>query len=164
MGVSMTLGRKGFFMVAAVCVSSFVMNTTVYSESVKSEKKDTVATVAHEKKLKPQTTCPIMGGAINKKQYVDYKDKRIYVCCGGCVAEVKKDPEAAIKKLADMGQEPEVIPAVKSQGATNTKTPAKDTSMKEMKMSGSDMKGMDMSGMDMSKDSSMKGMDHRKMK
>lgn len=144
----MTIGRKSFVVAAVFCVSSFLASTTVFSETVKSEKKDTVATVTHAKQLKPQTTCPIMGGAIDKKQYVDYKDKRIYVCCGGCVAEVKNDPEAAIKKLADMGQEPEII------ASAHTKTAPKDTAMK----------GMNMSGMNMSKDTSMKGMDHSKMK
>jgi len=50
-----------------------------------------------------QTTCPVMGGKINKKLYVDYKGKRIYVCCGGCISTVKADPEKYIKKLEKEG-------------------------------------------------------------
>lgn len=66
-------------------------------------------TLTHVKALTPQTTCPVMGNPIDKTQYVDYKGKRIYVCCAGCIAEIKKDPEKYIKKLADMGQSVEVI-------------------------------------------------------
>lgn len=64
---------------------------------------------ASKKALAPQTTCPVMGNAIDKSQYVDYKDKRIYVCCGGCIDAVKKDPETYIKKLEAMGQGVETI-------------------------------------------------------
>lgn len=73
--------------------------------------KDSTAknTGAHKKVLAPQTTCPVMGNPIDKTLYVDYKGKRIYVCCAGCIDEVKKDPEKYIKKLADMGQSVEVI-------------------------------------------------------
>jgi ribulose 1,5-bisphosphate carboxylase large subunit-like protein len=56
-----------------------------------------------------QKTCPIVGGAINKKLYVDYKGKRIYACCQGCVDAIKKDPDAAIKKLNKLGEKPEKI-------------------------------------------------------
>jgi YHS domain-containing protein len=59
---------------------------------------------AAAQKLAPQKTCPIMGGAIDKNLYLDFKGKRIYVCCGGCIDAVKKDPEAALKKLAELGE------------------------------------------------------------
>jgi YHS domain-containing protein len=54
-------------------------------------------------KLKPQTTCPVMGGKIDKKLYADVDGKRIYVCCPGCIATIKKDPAKYIKKLEDQG-------------------------------------------------------------
>jgi hypothetical protein len=57
----------------------------------------------------PQTTCPIVGFSIDKKYYVDYKGKRIYVCCKECLGQVKKDPEAALRKLRSLGQEPETL-------------------------------------------------------
>jgi hypothetical protein len=56
--------------------------------------------------LKFQETCPIMGLAIDRKLYVDHRDKRIYVCCKGCLSQVTANPEAAINKLADLGQAP----------------------------------------------------------
>ena len=46
-----------------------------------------------------QTTCPVMGGEISKSLYVDANGKRIYVCCQGCIEEVRKDPEKYITKL-----------------------------------------------------------------
>jgi YHS domain-containing protein len=59
--------------------------------------------------LKPQTTCPVTGDPIDKKLYVDYKGKRIYVCCGDCAAKLKKNPEKYLKKLNKTGQEAETI-------------------------------------------------------
>lgn len=56
-----------------------------------------------EPKMKAQTLCPVMGGKINPDLYVDVNGKRIYVCCRGCVAEVKKHPAKYIKKLEDQG-------------------------------------------------------------
>jgi len=53
----------------------------------------------------PQTqiVCPVLGGKIDKKVYVDYQGKRIYFCCQGCEAEFKKDPEKYMKKMQDQG-------------------------------------------------------------
>jgi YHS domain-containing protein len=46
-----------------------------------------------------QTSCPVMGGAINKKYFRDYKGRRVYFCCPGCLPEFDKDPEKYLKKL-----------------------------------------------------------------
>ena len=61
-------------------------------------------TTATENNLKPQTECPVLGGAVDKSLFVDYQGKRIYVCCAGCIDTVKSDPEKFIKKLADKGE------------------------------------------------------------
>jgi len=54
--------------------------------------------------VKKQTMCPVMAdNTVNKKLYVDYDGKRIYVCCGGCISEVKKDPAKYIKKMEAEG-------------------------------------------------------------
>jgi hypothetical protein len=63
---------------------------------------------AKVKGLKPQATCPIMGGKINKKQFVDIDGNRIYVCCPGCISKIKADPKAALAKLASLGEKAEV--------------------------------------------------------
>lgn len=62
-----------------------------------------------------QTTCPVMGGTINKKLYADYKGERVYFCCMACPPKFEKDPEKYINKLKAMGQEPEKI-ETKKQG------------------------------------------------
>ena len=46
-----------------------------------------------------QTTCPIMGGAINKALFVEYQGKKVYFCCGGCLDTFKADPQKYIAKL-----------------------------------------------------------------
>jgi YHS domain-containing protein len=46
-----------------------------------------------------QTTCPIMGGAIDKNIFVEYKGKKVYFCCPGCEEQFKKEPEKYIAKL-----------------------------------------------------------------
>ena len=52
---------------------------------------------------KPQTVCPVLGGNVDKKVYVDYQGKRVYFCCTGCDAEFKKDPEKYLKKIQEQG-------------------------------------------------------------
>ena len=60
---------------------------------------------------KAQTTCPVMGGPVDKKIFVDAEGKRIYLCCKGCIDPVKKDPKKYIAKL-------------EAEGVTLDKTPA----------------------------------------
>ena len=61
----------------------------------------------------PQTQCPIMGGKIDRKLFVDYEGKRIYVCCSDCVPKVKQDPAKYVKQLEDAGVVLEKAPAAK---------------------------------------------------
>ena len=69
--------------------------------------------LAGETAEKAQTKCPVMGGKINKAQYADVQGKRIYVCCVGCIAKIKADPDTYIKQL-------------EAEGITLDKTPTKD--------------------------------------
>ena len=69
--------------------------------------------LAKEVAAKAQTKCPVMGGKINKAQYADVQGKRIYVCCVGCIAKIKADPDTYIKQL-------------EAEGITLDKTPAKE--------------------------------------
>ena len=50
-----------------------------------------------------QTTCPVMGGNIDKNHYADYQAKRIYFCCPGCSDTFNKDPDKYVKALRDQG-------------------------------------------------------------
>ncbi len=58
----------------------------------------------------PQANCPVMGGPVNPKLYVDADGYRIYVCCGGCVKAVKADPVKYIEKMKAEGVELEKTP------------------------------------------------------
>ena len=64
---------------------------------------------------KPQTTCPVMGGEINKEIHTDYKGKRIYFCCEPCVDMFLKVPEKYSKKLESEGFVFEKTPETKSE-------------------------------------------------
>jgi len=61
-------------------------------------------------KGEPQTTCPVMGGKINKTQYADVEGVRIYVCCKSCIKVIEADPKTYIDKLKSDGVEPEKTP------------------------------------------------------
>lgn len=82
---------------------------------------DQTAKGGDAKEAKVQTTCPVMGGKIDKNLYVDVEGKRIYVCCNGCIGAIKKDPAKYIKKLQGEGVTIETAPAdtnaVKAVGA-----------------------------------------------
>jgi len=58
-----------------------------------------------EQAVKQQTVCPVMGGKIDPKLYVEQDGKRIYLCCQGCVAPVKADFAKYEKQLAEQGIE-----------------------------------------------------------
>ena len=53
--------------------------------------------------LKPQTTCPVMGGKIDKDVYVDYQGQRVYFCCASCKENFLKDPEKYFEKIEKDG-------------------------------------------------------------
>ena len=46
-----------------------------------------------------QTICPVMGNAINKSVYTEYKGKKVYFCCPACKEKFEKEPEKYIAKL-----------------------------------------------------------------
>lgn len=119
----------------SACVAAMLMAAVAVGQSAKSTLDDSTKAAMYAKQLKPQTTCPVMGGAIDKNLYVDYNGKRIYVCCADCIDKVNKNPEKYIKKLKSLGQSVETVP---------------DKTKKESK--------------DVKADTSMKGMDHGKMK
>jgi YHS domain-containing protein len=46
-----------------------------------------------------QTTCPVMGGEINKDIFVEYKGKKVYFCCAGCEGKFEAEPEKYLSLL-----------------------------------------------------------------
>ena len=46
-----------------------------------------------------QTTCPVMGGAIDKAIFTEYQGKKVYFCCRGCDQKFLEDPEKYLAKL-----------------------------------------------------------------
>ncbi len=46
-----------------------------------------------------QTTCPVMGGPINKAIFTEYEGKKVYFCCKACVETFKADPQKYVAKL-----------------------------------------------------------------
>ena len=58
----------------------------------------------------PQTVCPVMGGKINKNLFVDVDGKRVYVCCKGCLPDLKQDPAKYIAQLEAKGVKLDAAP------------------------------------------------------
>ena len=48
-----------------------------------------------------QTKCPVMGGKIDKKLYVEHKGTKIYVCCKACIKKIKEDPDKYLKMVKE---------------------------------------------------------------
>lgn len=46
-----------------------------------------------------QKTCPIMDKPIDEKISIEYKGKKVYLCCQMCESKFNKEPEKYISKL-----------------------------------------------------------------
>ncbi len=57
----------------------------------------------------PQTTCPVMGGTVDKKVYVDHQGARVYFCCEMCKGTFKGDPQKYLDIIKANGEQPEVL-------------------------------------------------------
>jgi YHS domain-containing protein len=97
--------RKGNRMKKLITLLSLVAIFVVLSAGVSGCRKKTSQPPAATKSLikaapaVEQTTCPVMGGAINKDIFTEYKGKKVYFCCTDCKAEFEKNPEKYISKL-----------------------------------------------------------------
>ena len=92
------------FSSAAVLAMLLVQAPPSHGASVTEAAKEQGETQAQPKDSpKLQTNCPVMGGKINPELYVDHEGQRLYLCCKGCEAAVKKDAKAYIEKLEAEG-------------------------------------------------------------
>jgi len=46
-----------------------------------------------------QRLCPVMGGQIDRKIYLDYSGRRVYFCCQMCVQTFNREPQKYLEKL-----------------------------------------------------------------
>ncbi len=81
-------------LVSFLLVGLIVLDGCKKSEPAAPPEPEEVASVEIE-----QTICPIMGGAINKNMFTEYKGKKVYFCCAGCKEKFEKEPEKYIAKL-----------------------------------------------------------------
>jgi YHS domain-containing protein len=79
------------------------------TEARASGERNPPTTAAAEIPLKPQETCPVMGGKIDKHVFTDHRGKRVYFCCARCVPEFKMNPELYLKVLKDRGEKVEDV-------------------------------------------------------
>jgi YHS domain-containing protein len=86
-----------------VAVFATVSFAGAQTTPVKSSPAEKAGTQTAKPKHVYQTTCPIEGGKINKKFYVDFEGKRIYVCCEQCLGTIKADPKKYITELEGKG-------------------------------------------------------------
>ena len=73
----------------------------------------------------PQTLCPVSGAKINKKVFVDYKGKRVYLGCNACPDKFSKSPETYVKKMEQQGVTFAMAPAPAKSGKLLKKAGAK---------------------------------------
>lgn len=83
--------------------SLMIIGLVVSGGCKESEPESPSGTVPDVKDVTPvaieQTTCPIMGAAINKDIFVEYKGKKVYFCCPGCEDKFNEEPEKFLAKL-----------------------------------------------------------------
>jgi YHS domain-containing protein len=94
----MNVGKKQLvimsMLLVLLTVGLAVLNGCKKSEPAAPAETKEVASAAIE-----QTVCPIMGGAINKDIFTEYKGKKVYFCCAGCKEKFEKEPEKYLAKL-----------------------------------------------------------------
>ena len=100
---------KRIYVCCEACIDTVKKDFEAYAKKVEAAG-ETVGTV--------QTTCPVMGGKINKKQYADVKGKRIYVCCPGCIGKIQADPDTHIEKLEKSGVTLDSVPSTNADSTS----------------------------------------------
>jgi YHS domain-containing protein len=84
------------FLLAALLLVGLIM---IVGCKKKSEPAAPAETTEVASAIIEQKICPIMGGAVNKNMFTEYKSKKVYFCCAGCKEKFEKEPEKYIAKL-----------------------------------------------------------------
>jgi YHS domain-containing protein len=100
---------KNVIALLIVCMISLVVASCEKSEPAKTGMPDMDAAAAKVSKVAldveaasaaiEQTTCPVMGGKINKDIFVEHNGQKVYFCCKACVSKFQKAPEEYLSKL-----------------------------------------------------------------
>lgn len=67
-----------------------------------------------------QTVCPVMGGKIDPKVFVEHNGRKIYFCCPACIGKFNADPAKYLAKL-DAAAAVKVAPGAKTSVELCTK-------------------------------------------
>jgi hypothetical protein len=113
----------GLFLTAAFLMTGSIVFAQTANTPAPAQGTEKAAPV--KKKVVHQTICPVMGGKIDRKLFVDADGKRIYVCCSACLEKVKADPQKYIKEMEDKG-----ITLYKTPKKSEKKKAAGDTQSK----------------------------------
>jgi len=90
----------GLAFIASVLLAGCQKEQPKQKEQAPAQHKNASADQAQVKAVAgEQTTCPVMGGAIDKDIFVEYQGKKVYFCCKDCVEKFKTNPERYIAKL-----------------------------------------------------------------
>ena len=126
-GIKTTFSNRVFFSVAFAALLLLVWGVLAVAGCC-----GNVCQVKDTSELKPQTTCPVMGGKINKEVYADVNGVRVYACCPGCLSKIKAEPAKYVKKIRANGEEPMALAALAAQTCKMCSMPMGSAECKEL--------------------------------
>lgn len=86
--------KTAILLVGFLSVALILLSSCKKAEPAAARGPEAVAAAVIEQKI-----CPVMGGAINKDIFTEYKGKKIYFCCPSCKGLFEKEPEKYVSKL-----------------------------------------------------------------
>jgi YHS domain-containing protein len=92
-------GKKEKFKTLILLAGVLLVGLVVLNGCKKKSEPAVPAETAEAATAIEQTICPVMGGAINKSIYTEYKGKKVYFCCAGCKEKFDAEPEKYIAQL-----------------------------------------------------------------
>ena len=91
--------KTAILLASSLSVAVILLNSCKKSEPPAAPGPEAVAAAVIEQKI-----CPVMGGAINKDIFTEYKGKKVYFCCPSCKGLFEKEPEKYLAKLPQFKQ------------------------------------------------------------